>query len=69
MSIGLGNVLPLGAWSVKWNEGECVEAVQVLLVCGSQVPAGLLEVMMALQASGDPDPLQLRAGAAVDAAG
>ena len=67
MSVGLGNVMPLGAWSEKWNEREHVEAAQVLCVCGSQV-SGILEVVMALWASGDPDPLQRGAGAAVDAA-
>lgn len=66
MSVGLGNVMPLGAWSENWNERGCVEAAQVLHVCGSQV-SGIL--VMALWASGDPDPLQLRAGAAVDVAG
>ena len=59
--------MPLGAWSEKWHEREHVEAAQVLCVCGSQV-SGILEVVMALWASGDPDPLQLGAGAAVDAA-
>lgn len=59
---------PLGAWSEKWNKRECEEAAWVLHVCGSQVPDSLLEVVMALWASGDPDPLQLRTGAAVEAA-
>lgn len=68
MSVGLGNAMPLGAWSENWNERGCVEAAQVLHVCGSQA-SGILEVVMALWASGDPDPLQLRAGAAVDVAG
>lgn len=68
-SVGPGNVVPLGAWSLKWKERERVEAAQVLHGCGSQAPGGLLEAVMALQASGDPDPLQLRAGAAVGAAG